>query len=96
MATCSQNRERIYIVGFLSRKAYDKFHFPEKISLSKTISDCLEESQSIKILLQWKTSLQKMLEKMAKKTPFTNGAGNALGRIKTVSSVRLQTWEWAA
>ena len=62
-----QNRERIYIVGFLSRKAYDKFHFPEKISLSKTISDCLEESVDKKYYYNGKP-LYKMLEKeMAKK-----------------------------
>ncbi|MCX6812384.1 MAG: DNA cytosine methyltransferase [Candidatus Berkelbacteria bacterium] len=38
-----QNRERIYIVGFLDQKAYDKFSFPEKVKLTKTIHDCLEE-----------------------------------------------------
>lgn len=40
-----QNRERIYIVGFLDRKVYDKFSFPEKIKLTKTIHDCLEEKE---------------------------------------------------
>jgi DNA (cytosine-5)-methyltransferase 1 len=37
-----QNRERIYIVGFLSKKEFNKFQFPEKIKLTKTINDCLE------------------------------------------------------
>jgi len=37
-----QNRERIYIVGFLSKKEFDSFQFPKKIKLTKTISDCLE------------------------------------------------------
>jgi len=36
-----QNRERIYIVGFLSKKEAKKFVFPEKIKLTKTIQDCL-------------------------------------------------------
>jgi DNA (cytosine-5)-methyltransferase 1 len=36
-----QNRERIYIVGFLSEKEADKFVFPKKIKLTKTINDCL-------------------------------------------------------
>jgi len=40
-----QNRERIYIVGFLDKKAYDNFSFPEKIKLTKTIHDCLEEKE---------------------------------------------------
>jgi len=37
-----QNRERIYIVGFLDQKSFNKFKFPEKINLQKTIHDCLE------------------------------------------------------
>ena len=42
-----QNRERIYIVGFLD---YDsEFVFPSKIPLSKNISDCLEEKVSDKL-----------------------------------------------
>jgi DNA (cytosine-5)-methyltransferase 1 len=36
-----QNRERIYIVGFLSKDRFSKFQFPEKINLTKTIHDCL-------------------------------------------------------
>lgn len=40
-----QNRERIYIVGFSDKKNHDKFSFPEKVKLSKTIHDCLEESE---------------------------------------------------
>ncbi len=39
-----QNRERVYIVGFKSRKAHDTFDFPEEISLSKTVADVLEDS----------------------------------------------------
>lgn len=40
-----QNRERIYIVGFLDEKAYENFFFPEKIKLTKTIHDCIEEKE---------------------------------------------------
>ncbi len=40
-----QNRERLYIVGFLEKQAYDKFSFPEKVKLTKTIHDCLEEKE---------------------------------------------------
>lgn len=38
-----QNRERIYIVGFLSKKHYEAFSFPEKLKLTKKISDLLDK-----------------------------------------------------
>ena len=37
-----QNRERIYIVWFMNREHFEKFNFPDKITLKKTIKDCLE------------------------------------------------------
>lgn len=36
-----QNRERIYIVGFLSKKAYDAFKYPDPIPLTKTIHNII-------------------------------------------------------
>ena len=36
-----QNRERIYIVGFLNKCVLDRFKFPNKMKLTKTIHDCL-------------------------------------------------------
>lgn len=39
-----QNRERIYIVGFLDQGSFDKFKFPQKIQLTKNIHDCLEQN----------------------------------------------------
>jgi len=36
-----QNRERIYIVGFKSKKHFDDFRFPEPIPLTKNIRDFL-------------------------------------------------------
>ena len=38
-----QNRERVYIVGFKSKKQCDAFEFPEPIKLNKTVADILEE-----------------------------------------------------
>ena len=38
-----QNRERIYIVAFKNKNSFEKFNFPNKISLTKTIQDCLEK-----------------------------------------------------
>lgn len=40
-----QNRERIYIVGFLSQKKFKHFCFPKEIPLKKTIYDCLVAEQ---------------------------------------------------
>ena len=40
-----QNRERIYIVGFLDQKAFNAFEFPKKIPLTKTIHNCLERKK---------------------------------------------------
>lgn len=37
-----QNRERIYIVGFLSQEAYERFTYPEEIPLTKTIHDVID------------------------------------------------------
>lgn len=39
-----QNRERVYIVGFKSKKAEEAFKFPEKIELTKSISDILDKN----------------------------------------------------
>lgn len=39
-----QNRERVYIAGFKSKKDRDAFNFPDEISLSKTVADILEDS----------------------------------------------------
>lgn len=38
-----QNRERVYIVGFKSKKQYDAFEFPEPVKLNKTVADILEK-----------------------------------------------------
>lgn len=38
-----QNRERVYIVGFKSKKAYDAFEFPKEVKLKKKVSDLLEK-----------------------------------------------------
>lgn len=38
-----QNRERVYIVGFKSKKQLDAFEFPKPKTLTKSISDILEK-----------------------------------------------------
>lgn len=37
-----QNRERIFIVGFLNKKSYDNFEWPRKIQLSKNINNIID------------------------------------------------------
>ena len=39
-----QNRERIYIVGFLDSNHFYNFEFPDKIPLTTTINDCLQKT----------------------------------------------------
>lgn len=39
-----QNRERIYIVGFKSKKHFDNFKFPNKTTSTKKIKDILEDN----------------------------------------------------
>lgn len=40
-----QNRERIFIVGFKNKEALNKFVWPQKIELSKTIDDILDRDK---------------------------------------------------
>lgn len=37
-----QNRERIYIVGFKNKEAFDNFQFPEPINLTNKLSDVID------------------------------------------------------
>lgn len=39
-----QNRERIYIIGFLNKKYSDKFEFPSPIKLNKSVKEILQNS----------------------------------------------------
>jgi len=43
-ANIPQNRERVFIVGFINPKSAENFEFPKKIKLSKTIHDCLDNT----------------------------------------------------
>lgn len=41
-----QNRERVYIVGFLNYQSYDKFRFPKKTIIRKGLGELLEKEVS--------------------------------------------------
>lgn len=51
-----QNRERIYIVGFLSKKAYDKFTYPKEIPLTKNIHDIIDVTDKKPLGLYYENS----------------------------------------
>ena len=51
-----QNRERIYIVGFLSKEAYDKFKYPEPIPLTKNIHDIIDVTEKKPLGLYYENS----------------------------------------
>lgn len=61
-----QNRERIYIVWFLNKESCDRFNFPEKIKLSKTIYDCLDKHVDEKYYYN-KKALYEVLSKTIKR-----------------------------
>ena len=42
-----QNRERIYIVGFRDEDDFAKFHFPDPIPLTKTLSDIIDFDKKV-------------------------------------------------
>jgi DNA (cytosine-5)-methyltransferase 1 len=44
-ADIPQNRERVFIVGFINEDSYQKFNFPNNVKLKKTIHDCLETNK---------------------------------------------------
>jgi len=62
-----QNRERIYIVGFLDEKSLKKFQFPEKIPLQKTIHDCLEKNVDQKYYYNNKPLYERIKDSVVKK-----------------------------
>ncbi len=50
-----QNRERIFIVGFLNKKSFDKFKFPKEVDLTVNFRELLEKSVDGKYYYNGKT-----------------------------------------
>jgi DNA (cytosine-5)-methyltransferase 1 len=50
-----QNRERIFIVGFLDKKSFDKFKFPKEVDLTINFRELLEKSVDGKYYYNGKT-----------------------------------------
>lgn len=51
-----QNRERIYIVGFLSKDAYNKFTYPAAVPLTKNIHDIIDVTDKKPLGLYYENS----------------------------------------
>ena len=49
-----QNRERLFLVGFLDADLYHKFHFADKIKLEKRLRDVLEDDVDEKYYLKYR------------------------------------------
>jgi DNA (cytosine-5)-methyltransferase 1 len=61
-----QNRERIYIVGFLNKKSFDSFSFPDKIPLLRSISNCLENNADEKYYYDGKPLYSRLKKEVVK------------------------------
>jgi DNA (cytosine-5)-methyltransferase 1 len=55
-----QNRERIYIVGFKNKEYFDKFEFPNSITLTTKITDLLEKDVPEKYYYNGKPLFEKL------------------------------------
>jgi len=64
-----QNRERIYIIGFLDKTTFERFEFPSKIKLKNTIHDIIDISEQKEDNYYYKKSKYYSIlkEKMTKK-----------------------------
>lgn len=66
-ANCPQNRERIYIVGFLNKMQAISFRFPKKLKLTKTINDFLENDIESKYIYDENSKIFPVLKNIDKK-----------------------------
>ena len=79
-----QNRERIYIVGFLSEEEARKFSFPKPIPLKKKyLTLLILKMKSMKSITTQKVNIKAIFMKSwmrlwMTKIPFTNGEGSML------------------
>lgn len=55
-----QNRERVYIVGFKNKNHYDNFTFPDKVKLTRKVTDYLEKKVDEKYYYEGKPLYSKL------------------------------------
>lgn len=61
-----QNRERVFIVGFKSKKQYESFEFPKQVKLEKKVSDLLEKEVDDKYYYNDSSIIYKSLKESIK------------------------------
>lgn len=59
-----QNRERIYIVGFLDKNAFNNFQFPEPIELTKGLNDVIDFKSKVEDKYYYREGKQKFYDKL--------------------------------
>lgn len=62
-----QNRERIYIVGFLNKNDYYNFHFPEKIPLTTTLDDIINFNNKVDEIYHYNSQKQTFYNELEEK-----------------------------
>lgn len=59
-----QNRERIYIVGFLDKNAFDNFEFPKEIELTKKLSEVIDFESQVEDRYYYRRGIQNFYDKL--------------------------------
>lgn len=59
-----QNRERIYIVGFDNKEAYDSFNFPDKIELTTSLRDIIDFSDEKDEIFYYRKDKQRFFDEL--------------------------------
>lgn len=59
-----QNRERIYIVGFLDKDAFDNFEFPKEIGLTKKLSEVIDFESQVEDRYYYRRGIQNFYDKL--------------------------------
>ena len=76
-----QNRERIYIIGFLNKEDADKFDFYEKVEKLKNKKSAKEREQDIKRILDKDISIEKNYEYYYTKEKYPNYFKDGLDEV---------------
>ena len=59
-----QNRERIYIVGFLDKNAFDKFEFPDELELTNGLDTVIDFKSKVEDRYYYKEGVQNFYDKL--------------------------------
>lgn len=59
-----QNRERIYIVGFLDKNAFDNFEFPEEVELTNRLDTVIDFKSKVEDRYYYKEGVQNFYDKL--------------------------------